>query len=206
MLNFDQFLNEGKNPKDLQFWVDMDGVLADFDQKMWENPKFEEAMRKLAEYAREKFNLNVEKADDAREFLKHTNDPTLKKLYNDVRSLIHETAGSPGFFMSLNKMSEDVVDILTTAKEISGKLPHILTAPIDNKQSTIDDKREWMETHFQGLYDKFIADPKKYLYAKSKNDVLIDDRLKNVIPFKKAGGTTILHTSVEDTLKKMKAL
>jgi 5'(3')-deoxyribonucleotidase len=204
-MKFDEFINEKKNHKDLQFWIDMDGVLADFDRRIREDSKFVEAIEELASYMIDKYDIKVEILDDVREFAKTSKDKKFKKLHNKAKDVLYSIASKPGFFMELHEMP-DVIQLFHTAKEISGKLPHILTAPINDKQYSKDDKLEWMNTHFEGLFDRFVADYEKFNYAKSKKDVLIDDRPKNVTLFRKAGGTAILHTSVEDTIQKMKNL
>jgi len=50
-----------------------------------------------------------------------------------------------------------------------------------------------------------ILEKQKYKYA-NPNSILIDDREKNTVPWEQHGGIAILHTSADDTIKKLKGL
>ena len=53
------------------------------------------------------------------------------------------------------------------------------------------------------ITNKIIIDTNKGKYAKSKGDVLIDDRPKYVTEFESAGGSAILHKNYNTTIKEM---
>jgi 5'(3')-deoxyribonucleotidase len=205
-LNFESFLNESK--KDIQFFFDMDGVLADFDKGIEEDKRYDEvkeAKKELFDYIQKEHPevKHMTTIDDVKIFLPKGN-AELKELYDTVHDLIHEIADQKGFFINLKPM-DGAEDMLKAAQETSGKLPNILTAPVDSEWCA-DEKREWMTKHFNGLFDKMYVDKKKEKYATSKNDVLIDDRKKYVTAFTNGGGSAIMHSDPTSTIEQMKMM
>ena len=185
----------------------MDGVLADFENGIEHDPRYKEvieAKAKLFAYvAKEHPEVKNMHIDDIKLILPKGNKD-LKHLYDVAHDIVHEIADQKGFFLNLRVMPGSK-EMLQLAKEISGKLPDIATAPTDSKWCE-PEKKEWLKKHFDGMYDKVYVDKNKGKLAKDKNDILIDDRLKYIKMFSEQGGTTIMHTDWKDTIKKMKAL
>jgi 5'(3')-deoxyribonucleotidase len=204
--SYTDFLNESN--KDIQFFFDMDGVLADFDKSIEENKRYAEvkdAKKALFDYIQKEHPevKHMTTIDDVKVFLPQGNEE-LKSLYDTVHDLIHEIAEEKGFFINLPIM-DGAKDMLEAASQLSGKLPNILTAPVDSEWCA-DEKRQWMIKHFNGLFDKMYVDKKKEKYATSKSDVLIDDRKKYVNAFTEGGGSAILHSDSKSTIEQMKLM
>jgi hypothetical protein len=82
--------------------------------------------------------------------------------------------------------------------------PTILTAPSDNKEICIPGKKKWIKDNLDSNdYKKVIIDKDKGQYA-DENSILIDDRKQNIDDWTKNGGIGILHTSTDDSIKKLK--
>ena len=74
-------------------------------------------------------------------------------------------------------------------------------------EEVAEQKRKWLCDH--GITYNPIIVPggsKKAEYAKSLWDILIDDTERNIDKFRKAGGTGILHTNVDDTIKQLRRI
>jgi 5'(3')-deoxyribonucleotidase len=204
--NYTDFLNE--STKDIQFFFDMDGVLADFDKGIEQDKRYDEvkdAKKELFDYIQKEHPevKHMTTIDDVKVFLPKGNEE-LKALYDTVHDLIHEIADQRSFFINLPIM-EDAKEMLEAASELTGKLPNILTAPVDSEWCA-EEKRQWMTKHFNGLFDKMYVDKKKEKYASSKSDVLIDDRKKYVNAFTEGGGSAILHSDPKSTIEQMKLM
>lgn len=204
--SYESFLNE-RARENVKFFFDMDGVLANFEKGIEDDPRYPEvvaAKKELFKYVEknhpEVTRMNI---DDVKLILPHGNRE-LKALYDKAHDLVHEIADQKGFFIGLEPM-KGAKEMLEYAKELTGELPDILTAPTDSEWCE-PEKKEWMVKHFKGLFDRVFVDKKKEKLAHSHDDILIDDRQKYVKAFTGAGGTAILHTSPEDTMQKMKAL
>ena len=68
------------------------------------------------------------------------------------------------------------------------------------------EKRQWLKKHYgieNGVICRLSKD--KQIYGK-KGDILIDDRAPNIERWVEMGGIGILHTSAEETIKKLKEL
>ena len=203
--SFEQFITEAKKSK-VKFFIDMDGVLADFDDSVRNSVSGAKHIEQLSEIRKwMKENL----PDFEWKILHDLNEireeyPELNKLYKEATDLIKTEAKKKGFFENL-KIMNGAREILEAAKEISGDLPNILTACVDSEHCE-PEKIVWMKKHFKGLYDEFICEQQKEKYATGKTDVLVDDRSFNIKDFVEAGGSGILHDpeDVEKTLREMK--
>jgi 5'(3')-deoxyribonucleotidase len=204
--SYESFLNENEKTK-IKFFFDMDGVLADFEKGIEEDPRYPElvkAKQELFKYV-ERNHPEVSRMhiDDVKMILPNGNKD-LKHLYDVAHDLVHEIADQQGFFANLKPMP-GAKKMLETAATLTGNLPDILTAPTDSVYCE-PEKRAWMVKHFNGLFDKVYVNKQKQKYATSSSDVLIDDRKKYVDAFEKAGGTSIFHTEPEQTIQMMKNL
>jgi 5'(3')-deoxyribonucleotidase len=203
--NFEQFLNEAK--EQIKFFIDMDGVLADFDRAIEESPeyaKLDDHKKNLFDYIRKTYpEVDPILVDDAKPLLaKHSDDKELKELYDLAHDLIHKIAEQKGFFLNLKPMP-GAKKLLEAAAEISGQLPTILTAPVKSPYS-VDEKTQWMADNFPGMYDTVIADKDKGKHAIGKHGILVDDRDKYIEGFTKAGGSAIKYLNYKDAIQKMK--
>lgn len=205
--SFDEFLLESEQQK-LHFYIDMDGVLADFDGEVRDSKTgeaFEEALQNLRDWMKKnhpeiKWRIPHDLKAMAQE------DPKLKALYQEVSNNVMKEATKKDFFVNL-KVLDGAREILKTAKELSGKLPDILTACVSSPHCE-PEKAVWMKKHFDGMYDKIYYEQDKEKYAKSKYKVLIDDRSRNIKKFVDAGGSGINHyeEDIKRTLDKMKEI
>lgn len=201
--NFNQFIFESANTP--TFFFDMDGVLADFDKGLEDDPRYEELKTKkdiLFSYVESSLNKKVSTLEEVKALL--NNDQELTKLYNEAHDLLHDIAEKKGFFLNLEPM-EGAKEMLELAKDLTGNLPNILTAPVDSEYSA-KEKIQWMKNHFDGMYNDVIVDKEKFKYATGSHDILVDDRSKYIESFKKAGGSIIHHTDSLKTMKEMKNL
>lgn len=203
--SFDQFIVESKKDK-IKFFVDMDGVLADFDDSVRNSASGAKHIEQLKDI-RKWMKKNLPSFDwkilhDLNEIREKY--PELNKLYKEATDLIKLEAKKKGFFENL-KILNGAKEILQAAHEISGSLPNILTACVDSVHCE-PEKVIWMKKNFKGLYDEFICEQQKEKHAKSKNDILVDDRSFNIKDFIKAGGSGILHDpeDIEKTLREMR--
>jgi hypothetical protein len=79
--------------------------------------------------------------------------------------------------------------------------PTILTKITHIPKHCSEDKKKWVAEHL-GKDVEIITTTKKDTYA-DENSILIDDMDKNTIPWEKAGGVAILHTSAKKTIKEL---
>jgi len=178
-MNYLQFIKESIEPTK-RLYCDLDGVLVDFEQGF---KKLKENTENLSptEY-QEKYGKN-----------------SIWKLINDKGS---------SFWANLNWMP----DGRSLWDYIKRYNPIILSSPsLDN--SCIIGKTEWVKTNLNIDQDpiseledfneetRFILANDKAKFAKSENDILIDDNRENLVKWSKAGGTGVLHDDSTDTIK-----
>ncbi len=85
--------------------------------------------------------------------------------------------------------------------------PDILTATGYPIEKATAEKIRWVINNLDG-YDKIlttVSGADKHKYA-APNHILIDDRMKAIGPWRKAGGIGILHKDTKDTIAKLKLL
>lgn len=203
--SFEQFITESKKDK-VKFYIDMDGVLADFDDAVRNSASGEKHTKSLIK-VKEWMEKNLPDfkwriLHDVKVLTKEHSE--LKKLYDEASDLIQKEAKKKGFFENL-KIMDGAKEILETAKEVSGSLPSILTACIDSEHCE-PEKIEWMKRHFSGMYDVIYCEQEKEKYATGPHDVLVDDRSANIKDFVEAGGSGIHHYSedINRTIREMK--
>ncbi len=188
-------------------FLDMDGVLADFDKAMKSSNKVAEEKQKLVGVLKATPELAKLSEDELKARLKGPQtEPSLKalkKAFQQYSAVKYGLAGQEGFFMNLEEMP-GAKELIQGVADITGNLPNILTAPVQGSHCE-KEKKLWMFKHFNGMFDKFYCDPDKGSYAQGNpNNVLIDDRTKNTIPFERNGGTSIFYSGdVNDALSKV---
>lgn len=204
----EQVLDEINN-KNVTIYFDMDGVLADFSGAVHKNPKVQEAEEALYQLLRLKPELVDMHHDELKDVLRGPQeDPVMKKIkkaFHRYRGRTYRVAAEPGHFVGLEVLP-GAVQMMKTAANLTGKLPHILTAPMESNEKCEEEKREWVETHLSGLFDDFQCTQNKHHFAKSEYDILIDDRPKYVNKFRGAGGQAILHTDPSETVQELQEL
>jgi len=196
----------------LHFFFDLDGVLADMEKGLQQNPEILSLRKILDDLINNNFPEYKNLVDDKiKEKIKANLPPDapanhplrpLKKAFNNYTNKIFSLASKEGFYKNLSLMP-GAKEMLKKAQEISGKKPDILSSPVQGENTSVQEKKDWVNANFGDLVDKIIIDTNKDKYAKSKNDILIDDRPKYVDAFESAGGSAILHKNYNDTIKEM---
>ena len=188
-------------------YFDMDGVLADFTGRVDANPSASQAREELEAFMAKKPEIANMHKDDVKTLLKgEQSEPylkKLKKLYQKHEGLLYKVASEDGHFLELEVMP-GVLEMIAAATELTGKKPHILTAPMTRHPRCEEEKIEWVKMHgIDKLTDEFHCTKGKENFAKSEWDILIDDRPKYVNRFRAAGGTAIMHTEASKTIKEL---
>ena len=189
----------------IEIYFDCDGVLADFMKSVESKASTElkDLRTKLGELDPELADMHI---DDMKPlFAGPQTDPVLKqakKIYLNYYSKFYNILKQEGFFYELDVLPGAIELITGAARLNGGKLPHILTAPVDGPHCK-PEKEAWVKKHLDGLYDRFICQKEKYEYS-NENSVLIDDMTKNTVPWNAAGGFAILYKgNVADALAKL---
>ena len=80
----------------------------------------------------------------------------------------------------------------------------ILTATGFTPHDAAEQKRRWYAKHFPDLTVHIVSkSPDKAAFAHPRA-ILVDDRAKSIDPWVAAGGIGILHTSVDDTIARLR--
>jgi len=218
--NILKFLFE-QNESQIEVFLDMDGVLADFEKAVSLNKEVQDAEQQLLNHLSTRTDLlslfnEPGGKDSLKSFLKKYKEhkketgkkddymETLNKLLMSLNGRKYKVANIPGYFENLEEMpgASNMVEQIIS---LTGKLPNILTAPIDSNENCQIEKKTWIDNHFNGRYNQFHCTANKEQFTNnSRKNILIDDRPKYVDPFRKNGGTAILHINPEDTIKKLK--
>lgn len=189
---------QGQTSSPVQVYLDMDGVLADFDKAIYSNKDYLNSKQTLNNVLKGMPELAKLSEDELKVRLRGPQkDPGLKALksaFENYRSKKYEIAGKDGFFLNLEEMP-GAKELINGVTAITGVKPNILTAPIQSSRETCEkEKSAWMQQHFGGLYNKFFCDLNKAKYAqRNPGNILIDDREKYTGPWERAGGTAIFY-------------
>lgn len=176
----------------MRLYLDLDGVLADFDGACAEQGVFiNRSVNRL-------FERNVDKSEWTNEEKEH-------------EARIHRLMEKPGFFRNLGLMpgARDLWNL--TPK------PYVLTARPkveDVNHRVANEKRDWIEEHFgQVPEDRFICclRSEKAKYAASWKggyqtgmNILVDDLEWNCSEWRRAGGYAILYKNAEQAINDLK--
>ena len=163
----------------ITIYVDMDGVIADFDRFVLEKTgkSFEEHGSSQAGW------------DSVKEW---PNLYALLKPMPDAYELME------GIWDLIGEWDSKAVriEVLTAIPKI-GRIP-----------TAKEDKRVWVENNFIPYFDAFNIGPlaEHKQYHCNPGDVLIDDMPRNIQQWIDKGGIGILHTSANSTLKVLEAV
>jgi len=204
-------LFEATDGKSIHYTVffDMDGVLADFEKGTMQSHKVIEAKEKLDSTLQGIPELaSITEYELKKQLTGKQSDPKLVELkaaFREFNGARFKEADKEGFFENLEPM-DGARMMLVKAREITGDLPNILTAPTEkNPERCAKEKHAWMSKHFQGLFNEFICDKDKFQHA-SPHSILIDDREKYLNPFMDHGGIGILHKSPQNSMKMLEKI
>jgi len=205
------------NNMEVNIYFDLDGVLADMQGGLMQNTEVVELRKILDDLIETKFQEYKGLVDDdikSKYKSELENDPNspvkeLKKAFNKYTSKVFSVAAKPGFYYNLPLM-EGAKEMVIKAKELTGKLPHILSSPVgdenDPTNPSVQEKKDWVNDNFGGMVDQVIITTDKGSVVKGKCCLLIDDRPKYVEKFTSAGGSAILHKNSKDTISEMERI
>ena len=157
-----------------KIYVDLDGVLADFD----------------GHFIQMFGNKTREMGDD----------------YTWERINQYEKTGNC-WFLDLPKM-KDSDKLMNYLNSLSGVHIYILTATGHNFEEHSVQKIIWAKTNFRFKGKDIFVVKKSELKGEYADDesILIDDSDRSINAFTENGGIGILHTSVDDTISKLKSM
>jgi 5'(3')-deoxyribonucleotidase len=187
-------------------FIDLDGVLADFDSALTINQEFLDLDAELSELVKNKFGKEINREDLKSIVDGYQKDPEIRRIKNmlyDVNTQIYKTAGKENFFADLDVMpgAKRMFDI---ACSMVSTEPFILSAPM-RSEFCESEKRVWVAKHFGIPDSNVIIDSEKYKYT-APNHILIDDRKNNISKWIAAGGIGVIHTSPDDTIKQLEEI
>jgi phosphoglycolate phosphatase-like HAD superfamily hydrolase len=184
--SFEQFVNESSTEQSkFRIFCDLDGVLVDFDRGFLELPG------------------NPEKLT--------TKEYEEKHGLNSIWTIIEQ--GGEDYWINL-KWTKDGRELWDYLKRYD---PIILSSP-SLSQTSITGKTKWVAQNLN-IDQEPITQPEdlqpdsrlvlykdKYKFAKTENDILIDDTEKKLTDWTEAGGTGILHNDATDTIRVVEEL
>jgi phosphoglycolate phosphatase-like HAD superfamily hydrolase len=184
--SFEQFVNESSTEQSkFRIFCDLDGVLVDFDRGFLELPG------------------NPEKLT--------TKEYEEKHGLNSIWTIIEQ--GGEDYWINL-KWTKDGRELWDYLKRYD---PIILSSP-SRSQTSITGKTKWVAQNLN-IDQEPITQPEdlqpdsrlvlytdKYKFAKTENDILIDDTEKKLTDWTEAGGTGILHNDATDTIRVVEEL
>lgn len=130
-----------------------------------------------------------------------TSDQSVSKMWQRI-------ASSDKFFENLDFMPDGYnlwMSVLEINCKVSSKLPTLLTGvPSSNNKRHEIEKKNWCKKKLGDEFEVITCNSAdKYKYAK-QNYILIDDRIKNGIEWKRSGGIFIHHTNNLRTIYELK--
>ena len=114
----------------------------------------------------------------------------------------------PNFFSTLDVLpSLKIYDDIASNTNIEMQFLTALPRATGYLKTAQRDKTDWVHEHIDWAQVNCVSswEMKKY-FCRGKHDLLIDDSPRNIEDWAKAGGTGILHITLEDTIAKLKQL
>jgi len=202
----------------IQVWFDLDGVLADMegglekvDEFRQEKEAFDSYLNsnypQLSDLSDDELKIEINKLVEA-----NPNDQSakqLKKLYRNYTNKVFKVAKFDDFFFNLDMMP-DSIEFLKLAHKLTGNKPNILSSPVgdenDPNNKTVIDKKRWVQKNFGDLVNDVVITTNKDTVVKSKNDILVDDRIKYTSLFSNAGGSVVLYKNSKQAMVDLEKL
>ena len=107
-------------------------------------------------------------------------------------------------------MMPDSIEFLKLAYKLTGNKPNILSSPVgdenDPNNKTVIDKKRWVQKNFGDLVNDVVITTNKDSVVKSKNDILVDDRIKYTSLFSNAGGSVVLYKNSKQAMMDLEKL
>lgn len=190
-----------KKDDSFQVYLDQDGVLADFDASVSDAKKYPHLARLRQEIWKvlpqlegfEQYEMKVWFQENAKLITSHKDVVQGHRLFKTYTSAFYAQVGKPGFFAGLDMFpgAKELVDGLIEIGQ--GKLPMVLSAPVQTAWCA-PEKEAWIKKNFPNKFSRFICQKNKYEFA-APGSVLIDDLLKNTVPWmENGGGLAVLYT------------
>jgi hypothetical protein len=195
-----------------QVWFDLDGVLADMEGGLEKVEEFKQEKEvfnnylnsnypELSDLSDDELKIEINKLVEA-----NPNDQSakqLKKLYRNYTNKVFKVAKFDNFFFDLDLMP-DSIELLKLAHKLTGNKPNILSSPVgdenDPNNKTVIDKKRWVQKNFGDLVNEIVITTNKDTVVKSKNDILVDDRIKYTSLFSNAGGSVVLYKNSKQAM------
>ena len=169
-------------------YLDMDGVLADFDKKAKEiYPDFE----KMNDF-----------------FHKGTGN---KKDYNKMYALLlFRIMRTKNFWFNLEWMSDGKKLFYYVENHFNHDQVAVLTAPMEQDKRCRPEKWEWVQHHLKVIdKNRFFCsmDKEKFIGTiPAKHQILIDDRMKNITAWRQHGGIGIHHKDAITSIRELEGI
>jgi 5'(3')-deoxyribonucleotidase len=201
-----------KSSSSIQVWFDLDGVLADMEGGLDKSEEYRKEKEIYDSFVNTNFpDLSGLSSDEAKIEINNLvdNNPNdqlakqLKKLYRNYTNKIFKVAKDKDFFYNLDLMP-DSKEFLQLAYKLTGNKPNILSSPVgdenDPNNVTVMDKKRWVKDNFGDLVNEVVITTDKDKVVKSKNDILVDDRIKYTSLFSNAGGSVVKYNNSKQAM------
>jgi 5'(3')-deoxyribonucleotidase/2'-5' RNA ligase len=202
----------------IQVWFDLDGVLADMEGGLEKVDEFRQEKEAFDSYLNSNYPELSDLSDDELKIEinnlveANPNDQSakqLKKLYRNYTNKVFKVAKFDDFFYNLDMMP-DSIEFLKLAYKLTGNKPNILSSPVgdenDPNNKTVIDKKRWVQKNFGDLVNDVVITTNKDSVVKSKNDILVDDRIKYTSLFSNAGGSVVLYKNSKQAMMDLEKL
>jgi len=201
-----------------QVWFDLDGVLADMEGGLEKVDEFKQEKEAFDNYLNSNYPELSDLSDDELKIEinnlveANPNDQSakqLKKLYRNYTNKVFKVAKFDDFFFNLDLMP-DSIELVKLAHKLTSNKPNILSSPVgdenDPNNKTVIDKKRWVQKNFGDLVNEIVITTNKDSVVKSKNDILVDDRIKYTSLFSNAGGSVVLYKNSKQAMMDLQKL
>lgn len=201
-----------------QVWFDLDGVLADMEGGLEKVDEFKQEKEAFDNYLNSNYPELSDLSDDELKIEinnlveANPNDQSakqLKKLYRNYTNKVFKVAKFDDFFFNLDLMP-DSIELVKLAHKLTSNKPNILSSPVgdenDPNNKTVIDKKRWVQKNFGDLVNEIVITTNKDTVVKSKNDILVDDRIKYTSLFSNAGGSVVLYKNSKQAMMDLQKL